>query len=339
MILNYQKICQNLLKDLPKRTKDIIESRFGFETGKRKTLEEIGRGYGITRERVRQIEEAGFLKLKPKLEKHQKVFQYFSDQIHTFGDLRREEVLLDLLGDSKFQNQVFFLLKLGEKFDRFSETRNLYSLWTINPNSLSFAQEVLSSLYNKFEEINRPLLFEEIIKETNLGFEKLTPKALVSYLEVSKKIQKGPEEKFGLKDWPEINPRGIKDRAHLIFKREKKPLHFREVTQLINNSKLEKISQSLALPQTVHNELIKDPRFVLVGRGLYALREWGYVPGVVKDIISMVLKKSKRSLSKEEIVKEVLKQRLVKINTILINLQDKKYFLKNSAGKYKIKEV
>jgi len=89
---------------------------------------------------------------------------------------------------------------------------------------------------------------------------------------------------------------------------------------------------------TVHNELIKDPRFVLVGRGLYGLKEWGYEPGVVKDIILKVLQKSKKPLSKEEVFKGVLEQRIVKENTIFLNLQNKNYFSKDSQGRYTIKE-
>jgi len=271
--------------------------------------------------------------LKPKLEKYQKVFQYFSNQISDFGGLKKEDILLDSLGGPKFQNHTFFLLTLGKRFKRFSEDKNFYSLWAINPDSLNFAKKVLDSLYSRFTEVNRPLSFDEIFKNIDPNLEKpLTPQALQSFLEASKKIQSGIDSQFGLKDWSEINPRGVRDRAYLIFKEEKKPLHFSEVTQLINNSEYKKISQPSALVQTVHNELIKDSRFVLVGRGLYALREWGYVPGVVKDIVSMILKEEKRPLTKEEIIKKVLKQRVVKVNTILINLN---YFPRTPDGKYK----
>ena len=82
-----------------------------------------------------------------------------------------------------------------------------------------------------------------------------------------------------------------------------------------------------------HNELIKDPRFVLVGRGLYALSEWGYSNGVVRDVIKEILKKG-GPLSKEEIIDRVLKERYVKENTITVNLQNSKYFKKSKEGKY-----
>jgi len=329
---DYQKICQDLIKDLPQRQKDIVEQRFGLEDEERKTLEAIGRGYGITRERVRQIEEDGFSKIRPKLEKYQEVFQYFEGEIEKFGGLRKEDILLNSLAGSKFQNQVFFLLILGEKFQRFAENKVFHSLWAINQNSFNFAKEVLDFLSKKLLEINQPLSFANLLKKANLQFKSLTSRSLQSYLEISKRIQPGIEGNYGLKDWPEINPRGVRDRAYLVFKKEKRPLHFAQVTRLINNSKFEKISQPPALIQTVHNELIKDQRFVLVGRGLYALGEWGYQPGVVKDVISMILQEEKKPLTKGEIIDRVLKQRIVKVNTILLNLG---HFPKTANGKYR----
>jgi len=329
---DYQKICQDLIKDLPQRQKDIVEQRFGLEDEERKTLEAIGRGYGITRERVRQIEEDGFSKIRPKLEKYQEVFQYFEGEIEKFGGLRKEDILLNSLAGSKFQNQVFFLLILGEKFQRFAENKVFHSLWAIDQNSFNFAKEVLDFLSKKLLEINQPLSFANLLKKANLQFKSLTSRSLQSYLEISKRIQPGIEGNYGLKDWPEINPRGVRDRAYLVFKKEKRPLHFAQVTRLINNSKFEKISQPPALIQTVHNELIKDQRFVLVGRGLYALGEWGYQPGVVKDVISMILQEEKKPLTKGEIIDRVLKQRIVKVNTILLNLG---HFPKTANGKYK----
>lgn len=337
MKLNYQKICQNLLKDLPQRTKDIIEQRFGLKNGERKTLQAIGEDYGITRERVRQIEADGLESLKPKLDKYQQVFQYFSNYINEFGDLKREDTLLNSLAGPAFKNHAYFLLTLGERFNRLSENKDFYSLWTVNPDSIDLAQQVVDLLYDKLCEINQPVGLEEISGQLDSQFGKpISPKALQSFLEVSKKIQSGTNGQFGLKNWPEINPRGVKDRAYLVFKQEKRLLHFREVTKLINNSESKKISQPKALVQTVHNELIKDPRFILVGRGLYALKEWGYVPGTVEEIISMILEKTGKPLSKEEIIEKVLEQRKVKENTILINLNK---FPRTPDGRYTIEKT
>jgi len=327
-IIDYAQICSKILEVLPPRQKEVILRRFGLGIGtgknQRETLESIGKDIGITRERVRQIERDGFSSLKPELKKCQGAFKYFKDSLKKTGNLKKEETLLLELGGGKFQNQVYFLLTLGQDFERFGETNDFYSLWTIDRASWVSAQKTIDSVYEKLKKINRPLELKELNK---LSFP--TPAVLISYLEVSKKIQKNAKGLFGLKDWPEINPRKIKDKAFLVLRESQKPLHFTQVAGLINS----------ALPQTVHNELIKDQRFVLVGRGIYALKEWGYEEGMVKDVISSILKTAGRPLEKEEVLEKTLKQRLVKENTVFLNLSNKKYFLRNSEGRYTIKEA
>ena len=115
-----------------------------------------------------------------------------------------------------------------------------------------------------------------------------------SFLETSKHIMQGYDRKWGLKEWPEVNPKGIKDKSYVVLKNTKKPLHFREVAALI--AELQEalgITVKRVLPQTVHNELIKDKRFVLVGRGMYALHEWGYSTGTVIDVLQTLLRTHK----------------------------------------------
>lgn len=139
---------------------------------------------------------------------------------------------------------------------------------------------------------------------------------------------------------------------------QKQPLHFSEITKYLNGNKeiaeAIKIESPLVLSrswfkkvevQTVHNELIKDSRFVLIGRGIYALKDWGYKPGKVADVIKDVLKEANKPLTQDEIVKEVQKRRFAKTNTIILNLHNKKLFRKlenkryTLVGPYKILEV
>jgi len=294
-----------------------------LSNNKRETVESIGKDYGITRERVRQVEFDGFLKLKPKTPKYQGVFTYFGKYLEGNGGLKREDLLLEQLGGQKEENQVYFLLNLGQGFERYGETEEFYPLWTVDKKTPLKAQKVIDFVFDKLQRTGEPLPLK------SLKYNSLSLKPLNSYLEVSKKIQKNEEGFFGLKNWPEINPKGVKDKAYLVFKKEQKPLHFTEVANLLD----------LKSVQTVHNELIKDPRFTLVGRGIYALTEWGYTTGYVKDVIAQILKESKKPLAKEEILEEVLKQRLVKENTVLLNLSNKNYFQKDSKGHYIVKET
>ena len=321
---SYQKICQDLISDLSPRQKDVILERFGLNGGERKTLEAVGESFGVTRERVRQIQDGALEEIKNKTGNYQAVFQNIKKYFQQVGDLRKEDAILKELGEEKWQNQIYFLLTLSNGFVRFGANRDFHPLWATGAASLEKAQKTISLLYQKLEEAKTPLSLKELAK-----FASQNTSILESYLEVSKKIQKNSEGVFGLKDWPEINPRGVKDKAYLLFKKTQEPLHFTRVADMIEGS----------LVQTVHNELIRDPRFILVGRGMYALKEWGYEPGQVKDVISRILKNGKKPLSKEEILDKVLEQRIVKENTVFLNLNNKKYFSRTPQGKYQIQEA
>ena len=120
----------------------------------------------------------------------------------------------------------------------------------------------------------------------------------------------------------------MRDYAYLAVKKHGSPLHFREVSSLI-----EKMFNRAAHVATTHNELIKDPRFVLVGRGMYALKEWGYSAGVVRDVIRNSLRDS-GPLTRDQIVEKVLKERHVKPGTVVVNLQNQKYFKRGKDGRY-----
>lgn len=331
MYFNYQEICNDITEQLPDRARNVIVRRFGLNGEPKATLQVIGKDLGITRERIRQIQQAGFLKIRQNAKMHKPVFDFFNNQLKTTGNLRKEDCLLKVLSPEQFKNQVFFLLSLSDKFNRFLEDQYFYALWAINKESLNRAQKTIIKISNKLSKKTRPLHLNE------LGlFSKINLPALSAYLEASRVIQKGPQGLWGLKTWPEINPKGVRDKSYIIFCQEQKPLHFTKVTQLINEKGFFK-SNKKAHSQTVHNELIKDKRFVLVGRGLYALAEWGYEPGVVKDVIINVLEQAKKPLTKNEIMHAVLKQRFVAENTILLNLHNKKYFRRNSGGRYLLK--
>src|SRR4029077_16026831 len=146
-------------------------------------------------------------------------------------------------------------------------------------------------------------------------------------LSISKVIGKNPLAEWGRVSAPAIRTKGIRDYAYLAIKRHGKPMHFSHLAKGIRCGFSKK-----AHVATTHNELIKDPRFVLVGRGLYALAEWGYTPGVVKDVIKKILEKH-GPLSKDEVIDKVLKERYVKDNTIVVNLQNPKFFKKDKEGK------
>lgn len=337
--LNYSQIYTKLTRGLSPKTKDIFDRRFGVKTGSIETLESIGKSLGITRERVRQIEEVGFNAVRKN---HQdsldKVFAEFENYFTEQGGFKKEEIALADLGGKNNQPYVLCFLILGSQFARVCEKRDYFYFWSTLKDSEKSVKEMLNTLVLGLQKHLSPVTKKELLEKfaTPMG---LTEKALDSCLQVSKRIQANKEGKLGLIDWPEIKPRSVKDKAFLVFKKHQKPLHFRDITKLIDELDYAKTHDKKTHAQTVHNELIKDPRFVLVGRGMYALGEWGYAPGTIKDIISKTLKEKPHLVSKDEIVKEVLAQRLVEKNTVLIKLNDKKFFQKGADGKYFAVEI
>ncbi len=329
MIINYEKICEDILEDLTPRRQEILQRRFGLRNNEPSTLQFIGNEMYITRERVRQIENDSINWLKENQRTNlRKPFQYFLDYFNEYGGLREETKLLEELGKDKFQNHVLFLLNLGDDFNKFNETEEFYPLWAIESDYLKQARAVVKNIIKEFKQNNAPMEIKELGKKITFN---LKVPVLLSYIDVSKFVFQSPFGDYGLVQWPEINPQGLKDQAYLVLKKENRPLHFTEIAKLI--SKLSPMFRQV-LPESLHNELIRNKRFVLVGRGIYALREWGYEPGTVKQVIVKILKKSKKALSAEEIVKKVLEQRQIKKSTILLNLQDKGLFKKDKKGKY-----
>ncbi len=328
---NYSQLYARFTKGLSEKTKDILDRRFGVNAEEPETLESIGKDLGITRERVRQIEEAGFTYIrKQNGSALQNACADLALYFEKNGGFKKEDAVLDELGEKKQKPYVLFLLTIGEQFSKVSEKKDYYSYWSTLKNPKTEVKEKLDSLISQLANYGKTLPKQEFhAKFASNG-------NLSSLLLVSKRIQESRDGKIGLSDWPEIKPRGVKDKAYLVFKKHGKPLHFTEVAKLIDSFEYNQPNKK-TYPQTVHNELIKDGRFVLVGRGTYALSEWGYVPGTIKDIITKVLSENKTSLDKDEIVKQVLLQRLVAKNTVLMNLNNKNYFHKDERGNYGLK--
>ena len=336
--VNYSQTYQKFTKGLSPKTKDIFDRRFGVKAGEPETLEAIGKTLGITRERVRQIEEAGFNYVrKNNGQALDAIYADFADYFKEQGGFKKEENVLEELGGKNQKPYVLFLLTLGEQFSRVCEKKDFNYFWSTLPDAQNKIKSTLNSLVSQMQKIGKPISKKDF-HATVASSQGLSEKAALSYLEVSKRIQPDKDGSLGLIEWPEIKPRGVKDKAFLVFKKHGKPLHFTDVAGLID--KLEyNLPNKKTYPQTVHNELIKDTRFVLVGRGTYALAEWGYVPGTIKDIIVKVLSDKNEPIHKDELVKEVLAQRLVAKNTVLMNLNNKKHFDKDSNDKYFLRKT
>ena len=332
---------EELLSNLPKeRLRDVIERRFGLKNGSRETLEAVGRDYNITRERVRQIESDALriLTERQNLAILKPIFEYFDKFLEEHSHLIGEERLLSLVTGISESHPVraatVMVLILGKPYSRIPEDTRFHPYWTTKEQARKQAEKVIDYLTKYFNQQSQPLPSVEALKIISSKHDDLSERFIQSVLDISKEISENIFGEVGLSHWPEINPKGVRDKAYLVMKKEGEPRHFVDISELINRVNF---SDRQAFPQTVHNELIKDERFILVGRGIYALSEWGYEPGIVKEVIIKVLSGAEKPLPRDEIVSAVLKQRKVRPNTVVINLQNNPEFERLDDGKYRLK--
>ncbi len=328
---------KKLLAVLPERAAHVLVGRFGLGAEpEKKTLESIGKKYGITRERVRQIENFALHTIKKSsvYASESPIFDELKEYCASLGAVLSEEDFLEAFSKEKsMQNHMHFLLVLGDAFSRDKEDEQFRLRWSVDKG-------ISEKVHKALQALHQGLAAKDLITESEMldAFKKrlgtVPPEynsndILFRWLRLSKVVGRNQLGEWGLAASPNIKIRGIRDYAYLVIRRHGSPLHFQEVAK-----KIEQVFSRPSHPATCHNELIKDKgRFVLVGRGLYGLAEWGYTDGVVKDVIIDILKKN-GALKREELVSKVLKERHVKENTVLVNLQNKKYFKRDEGGTY-----
>jgi hypothetical protein len=333
-----KQVTKRILSSLPSRAHEVIVNRFGLtDDAERKTLEAIGQKYGITRERVRQIENSALalIRKSESFKNEKEVFEELKKLVETLGAIIGEQDLLNHLSKDKLtQNHIHLYLSLGEAFTKHKEDDHFKARWSVDAE---IAEQIHKSLKNLFaglsddELISEGELIARFLDEVkDLAEQYKNEEIARRWLSMSKKISKNPLGEWGKSTSSSIKTRGVKDYAFLMMRKHGSPMHFREVAKAVASTFNKKCHVA-----TCHNELIKDPRFVLVGRGIYALAEWGYKTGVVRDVIKELIKKN-GPMTKEDIVEQVMKERYLKKNTILVNLQNSKYFKKNSNGQYAI---
>jgi hypothetical protein len=344
--VDLKRLVFDMLKNLNERQRNVIIKRYNLDGKGVQTLDKIGKEYKITRERVRQIETESIGKLKENVKKYEleKVFDFVKDIIEENGGLIGEDRLVKYLfednGDKELNMQIVMLvLDLDDSIQKAKESLRHKKFYFYEPRGVETFEETLEILEDYFKKSKQGLDFDALVELARQsvkreGMTEFSHNSIRSYLDVNKVVLENILGEWGHHKWPHINPKSVKDKAYLALKREKQPLHFTEITNRINDFWTSKKPTN---NQTVHNELIKDSRFVLIGRGIYALKEWGYRPGVVLDVIIEVMKGKGGTMDQEEIIGSVMEKRQVKRNTVVLNLQNKKYFEKLPNKIYRLK--
>ena len=315
------------------RERELISRRFGLYDRK-ETLEQIGELLGITRERVRQLEKAVLNKLKSAghdLPHLKEIEQRLIEELQAAGHTLRIDHLTERSmksSDNLDKSHVAFLSAISPQLDIIDENDTYHHAVTLNDSHVAkIVKEHVNELVTTIKTHGKPEQIGTFHTKSTGHRDEAHTEALAW---VSKKLATLGDD-WGLKKWPTVNPKNIRDKIYVILRDNKNPMHFREIS---NEIKASDFKRKDVTTQAIHNELIKDKRFVLIGRGIYALNEWGYKRGTVTDVIEEILSKSDEPLHRDEIIKRVLERRQVKETTIMLNLQGKKQFKRVAKATY-----
>lgn len=317
------------------REKEIISRRFGLK-GTKETLEQIGETLSITRERVRQLEKAILIRLQisaeedkiPELAAAEKILVRNLTEMGRVAKL--DSLASKIYGKTATaaqQNGIYFIATFAKNLTVVEENdRYYYGIGIAEYGDAAAIRGKVDKIVSVISANKQPMTLDEL--DNKLDYEH--PDHIKAVASISKLLAT-LNGVWGLAKWPAVNPKNIRDKIFVILESKHEPMHFSDIAKEIANSNFKRKNVTV---QAIHNELIKDPRFILIGRGIYALSSWGYKKGTISDIIVSILEKSGKPLSKEEIVKQVLRVRKVKETTILLNLQNKKLFRKVDKNSY-----
>lgn len=348
-IANFEprSILSLLFTTLSDRERDVIAHRYGLNENESKTLEEIGKLFDVTRERIRQIENSTIKKIRnhPEIGARLKpVENMITDILEEHGGIMREDSLYESIlsyGTTRNIDRAatsFIISKLlNNKLDRIVKHKKIHDSWKLPTTEVGFIEELIDDLIDLLNEKSEPLSRRSILEKVQRRpffdkySEQLNEKIIENILDLTNKINSNPFDEWGLADWRSIKPKRMNDKIAIVMRKHGKPLHFTEIADKINEAKFD---SKVAYPATIHNELILDNKYVLVGRGIYALKAWGYQPGVVTDVITSVMEEVGKPLTKSEIIEKVLEKRMVKQSTIQLALMNKKKFKRIERNKY-----
>lgn len=329
----------------------VLVKKFWLLTGKEIPLQRIGVDYNMTRERVRQIETQALMRFRRLIvgnDKYVKVLEEAKKILDSHGGLLSEEDLVKKIVNKnmfKFSSQELKLILVSDfdinylkrnkllhksfyKDPLFEDLLTKMTIWTTayfdkkkeSEDVYEFIEKIKSEFFpkhNTIEFLNNTLFF-------------------MNFFNVIRGI-KVFDGKIGLITFTDVHPKTIKLKIVYVLRKINKPMHFQEIPSKI----MEWFPVKPIKVNTVHNELVKNNQtFVNMGLGLYGLREWGFEGGVVSDIIVRIFKKFARPMSVKEISKELLKEKMVSPNTVLLNLQKfKERFMRVDKWVYALVEL
>lgn len=342
-LVELPSLIENLLLLLSEKEKVVILRRFNLDSKGKKTLEEIGQEFSITRERVRQIEKNALMKMRRNV--FNTSLKSLNTMVHEIvknhGGLIKKEKLEEQLAKviapalNVERNSLGLSLALHDSLESIGNTILFHPYLrdkTLPDYSLKHASNQMVNQLHKYGDVRTIDQIHRDLKSVfdDLEFDLLRVRSLI---DIDKRLALMEDNGVALVEWRHVHPRTLRDKILFVLRSDKRPMHFSELSERISGANFDSRPVNL---QAVHNELIRHDQFVLIGRGIYALNEWGYESGTVCEVIEKLLK-DHGTLDQDEVVNFVLKKRQVKKITIVLALKNNKKFVRVGRKKYQLK--
>jgi len=334
-------LIDNLLVLLTEKEKNVIVKRFNLDGSGRYTLDSIGKAYGITRERVRQIEKNALGKMSRNVSNvgfsaiHNFMGEILDDNAgYTTEENLYNELISSIPDDSVVNAEHLHLaFVLNENVKCVGNTVNFFPYIRRSNISDSVLKNVSSNL---IKELNSRKAVTEISEVSNIvsafKISGSVSKVVKSLVKIDKRIALIEDSSIALMSWRHVRPRTLRDKILYVLRNVSLPMHFRDISAKISSLNFDDRKINV---QAVHNELIRCDSFILIGRGIYALADWGYQKGTVADVI-VDLFKDVSEMSRDDIVEKVLAVRHVKKITVILALKNGKRFERVGRNFYKL---
>jgi len=330
----------------------ILIEKYGLVSWKPTPMQQIGNRFDMSRERIRQILNRSLQKVRRLIssnEYFELILKKAQDILKKSAYVMKEDDLINNLMEDKDINLNYneLLLILSSDYDLYYLHRNprFVKLFFLEPLFEELINDIHDSMLLFITQEGKSLSKESILSKFKTIFLNkfqrnqsirniiMMDDLYINIALLSKKLSY-LDGKIGLVSYEDVNPKNVKSKIKFVLRKSGKPMHFEDIAKKIETT----FNFKVKIP-TIHNELVKTKDFINVGMWIYGLAEWWYNGENTFELIKNILKKAQRPMTIKELVKEVMKERMIKEVTVLLNLQ--RYpdiFERVGRGLYKLKD-
>jgi hypothetical protein len=288
------------------RDLDIIKARYGYKDGKCKTLEEIGSGIGITRERVRQIEVKAINRIRRKGKIFQPLLEATEVLLHNYkGIISVDEMVKDRYFKAGTIMQMRFVMKLLAELYK-ERYRVIYKdfLTSLRGNEIELFQfNIRKAILSCRFPIGRRTILKKII--SSIG--PISERYLKYHL-----LHKERVEIIGGRVIAPGNL-SISEKIKLLIRDIEKPLHYTEIATLYKNHFGDRGIKASDFERSLHARIGDSKDFIIVNPGTFMAREKFKVPNNIEEIVDKskeILRNLKTISDTRYLIAELKKQNI-----------------------------